>query len=119
MPDEFRLGLIKFNTTSSSWSSPTTDRSQALALRGLKVRARPRWATDCARRSTRRTPVPDGLGSPRRLPAAIVLLSDGASTSRRAIRATRQAAAKYKIPIYAIALGTPERHARAAADGSR
>ena len=46
-----------------------------------RSRARRRWATRSSSRSTRRaTPVPDGLGGTRRLPAAIVLLSDGAST---------------------------------------
>jgi Ca-activated chloride channel homolog len=56
-----------------------------------------------------RTPVPneDGSGS-RRLPAVIVLLSDGKNTSgnTRPLDVARQAKALH-IPIYAIALGTP------------
>ena len=63
-----------------------------------------------------RTPVPNADGSGvRRLPSVIVLLSDGKNTSgtRDPLEVAREAAA-LQIPIYAIALGTPERRGRAA-----
>jgi Ca-activated chloride channel family protein len=53
-------------------------------------------------------PVPDGLGGSRRLPAAIVLLSDGASTRGRDPIDVVQQTKKYKIPIYTVALGTQD-----------
>ena len=59
-----------------------------------------------------RVPIPDGLGGERRLPAAIVLLGDGASTRGADPIDVVQQTKKYKIPIYTVALGTPERHAR-------
>ena len=38
LPEEFRLGVVSFNTRAEQLSEPTTDRSQALrALEGLKI----------------------------------------------------------------------------------
>jgi Ca-activated chloride channel family protein len=55
-----------------------------------------------------RTPVPDasGIGEVR-LPAAIVLLSDGKDTQGGDPIEIARRAAGYRIPIFAIALGTP------------
>ena len=55
-----------------------------------------------------RTRFPDGQGDLRRLPAAIVLLSDGAQTHGSAdpVQIAGQAG-KANVPIYAVALGTP------------
>ena len=60
-----------------------------------------------------RVPIPDGLGGSRRLPAAIVLLGDGASTRGADPIDVVQDTKKFKIPVYTVALGTPERHADA------
>src|SRR6185437_5554191 len=54
-----------------------------------------------------RVPVPDGLGGTRRLPAAIVMLSDGASTRGADPVDVVGKIKKFKIPIYTVALGTP------------
>ena len=60
-----------------------------------------------------RVPVPDGLGGDRAgCPRAIVLLGDGASTRGADPIDVVQDTKKYKIPVYTVALGTPERHAR-------
>ena len=53
------------------------------------------------------TPIPDGLGGTRKLPTAIVLLSDGASTRGADPIDIAQQAKKAKIRIYTVALGTP------------
>jgi Ca-activated chloride channel family protein len=53
-----------------------------------------------------RLPLPDGIGGARRLPAAIVLLSDGSSTRGQDPITVVQQNKKYKIPIYTVALGT-------------
>jgi Ca-activated chloride channel homolog len=110
LPEEFRLGVISFNTSVEQLSEPTTDRSQVLrALDGLKVQGGTSMG-DGLRLGINaiRAPVVGTDGRPHRLPGAIVLLSDGASTSGRDPRQVAKTAAKYKIPVYAIALGTPD-----------
>jgi Ca-activated chloride channel family protein len=119
VPDEFRLGVISFNTQVEELASPTTDRSQALrAIEGLKVQGGTAMGDGLQMAvNAIRTPVTGADGRPQRIPGAIVLLSDGASTSGRDPRAVAKTAAKYKIPIYAIALGTPNGRLKQA-DGS-
>ena len=83
VPEDFRLGLSSSARAPSSWSSRRpTARGWSAALAPLQVAGAHRDGRRArARRSTRpRTPIPDGLGGTRRLPTAIVLLSDGAST---------------------------------------
>jgi Ca-activated chloride channel family protein len=108
LPDEFRLGVISFNTRVEQVSEPTTDRSQVLrALDGLEVQGGTSMG-DGLRMGINaiRAPVIGADGRPHRLPGAIVLLSDGASTKGEDPRRVAQVAKRYKIPIYAIALGT-------------
>jgi Ca-activated chloride channel family protein len=109
LPEEFRLGVISFNTRVEQISEPTTDRSQVLrALESLKVQGGTamgdglRLGVDAIR-----TPVIGAGGRPRRLPGAIVLLSDGASTKGEDPRAVAAVARRLRIAIYAVALGTP------------
>jgi Ca-activated chloride channel family protein len=108
LPEEFRLGVISFNTRVEQVSEPTTDRSQVLrALDSLKVEGGTSMG-DGLRMGINaiRAPVIGPDGRPRRLPGAIVLLSDGASTKGEDPRRAAQVAKRHKIPIYAIALGT-------------
>ena len=83
---------------------------RSTALQG--ARARPRWATGSS--SALQTRARAGAGrtrrAARRLPAAIVLLSDGASSAARTRSTSPTQAKKLKIPIYTVALG----HARTA-----
>lgn len=108
LPEEFRLGVISFNTRVEQVSEPTTDRTQVLrALDGLKVQGGTAMG-DGLRLGVEaiRAPVVGTDGRPQRLPGAIVLLSDGASTKGADPRQVAQLAKRYKIPIYAVALGT-------------
>jgi Ca-activated chloride channel family protein len=109
LPEEFRLGVISFNTTVEELSEPTTDRGQVLrALDNLKVRGGTAMGDGLALGIRAiRTPVTDTDGRPQVLPGAIVLLSDGASTTGADPLTVAQEAKKYKIPIYTVALGTP------------
>ncbi len=108
LPEEFRLGVVSFNTRAEQVSEPTTDRAQVLrALDGLKVQGGTAMG-DGLRLGINaiRTPVVGTDGRPQRLPGAIVLLSDGASTKGEDPRAVAAVAKRFKIPIYAVALGT-------------
>jgi len=109
LPEEFRLGVVSFNTRVEQVSEPTTDRAQVLrALDALKVQGGTAMG-DGLQLGIRaiRTPVIGTDGRPQRLPGAIVLLSDGASTKGSDPRKVAAQAKRFRIPIYAVALGTP------------
>jgi Ca-activated chloride channel homolog len=109
VPEDFRLGLVKFGSVAEQVVDPTTDRTQMeIALRTLSVKGTTamgdglQLGLDAAR-----TPVPDGLGGTRRLPASIVLLSDGASTRGADPIDVAQKAKRAGVRIFTVALGTP------------
>jgi Ca-activated chloride channel family protein len=108
VPDGFRLGLVTISNSAQQVVEPTTDHARVTAaVNALKVQGATamgdalQLAIDSAR-----VPVPDGLGGSRRLPAAIVLLSDGASTRGADPIDVVQKNRRYRIPIYTVALGT-------------
>ncbi len=108
VPDAFRIGVIGFGSSAQQLSEPTTDHARVKAtISSLQVKGATamgdaiKLAIDSAR-----VPVPDGLGGSRRLPAAIVLLGDGASTRGDDPIDVVQQTKKYKIPIYTVARGS-------------
>ena len=109
MPEDFRLGLIKFGSTAEQVVEPTTDRARMeLALRQLNVAGGTAMGDGLKLGlEAAQTPIPDGLGGTRKLPTAIVLLSDGANTRGDDPIDIAQQAKKAKIRIYTVALGTP------------
>lgn len=112
LPENYRLGLVTFSDYAEQQAPPTTDRAPVEAALD---RLAPLGATAMGDGIVRgldaaRTPVPDEDGDGlRRLPAVIVLLSDGKQTAGTVdpLEAARRARA-LRIPVYAIALGTPE-----------
>jgi len=111
LPSEFRLGLVTFADFAEVQAPPTTDRSpvrsaldRLRAVGGTAMALGLQRALDLAR-----MPVPDERGTgTRRLPAVLVLLSDGKDTqSAISPLDVAREAARQDVPIYAIALGTP------------
>lgn len=104
VPDELRVGAVAFSTTPRSAVAPSHDRERVRAHL-VSLEADGGTATG------------DGLagalrlletGDKRRPPAAIVLLSDGETTTGRdPVEVARQARAAH-VPIYTVALGTSE-----------
>jgi Ca-activated chloride channel homolog len=109
VPEDFRIGLIKFGSHAEQIVEPTTDRARLnLSLQGLKVAGGTAMGDGLKLGlEAAQTPIPDGLGGTRKLPTAIVLLSDGASTRGDDPIDIAQQAKKAKIRIYTVALGTP------------
>jgi Ca-activated chloride channel family protein len=110
VPGKLRVGSVVFNNAVRSVQAPATDRGEVRrALRELRptggTAAGEALAASLALLEplTKRRP---GVRGDRRAPAAIVLLSDGASTHGRDPLPFARAAAKRKIPIYTVALGT-------------
>jgi Ca-activated chloride channel homolog len=111
LPDNFRLGLVTFADFADVQAPPTTDRDPVKAgLDRLRASGGTAMATGLQRAlELARTPVPNENGSgTRRLPAVLVLLSDGKDTTSgmSPLDVARQAK-QLHIPIFTIALGTP------------
>ena len=109
-PDNFRVGLVTFADYAEQLVAPTTDHGAVeSALERMVADGGTAMGDGLARGlQTAQTPVPteDGKGT-RKLPAVIVLLSDGKNTlgandPLEVARDSKQAG----IPIHAIALGT-------------
>jgi Ca-activated chloride channel family protein len=105
-PAQLRVGVVAFNHSVRSIEPPRADRSDT---RELLQRLQPSGGTAtgeglaAAVAMLRR----DGSRSGgRRPPAAVILLSDGASTHGRDPIPVAREAARLRIPVYTVALGT-------------
>jgi Ca-activated chloride channel homolog len=103
VPKQVNVGVMAFNQTPTILQSPTTDRIAVKAAL-QRLRSSGGTATGNAVRAAVRI-LTAGPGKPP--PAAIVLLSDGKSTSGVSPVAAAQEAGRRHIPIYTVALGTP------------
>ena len=108
LPRGFRLGLVGFGTVASQFVEPTTDKARVrAALQSLKFSGKTAMGDGLALGlEAVRTPVTDETGTPRRIPGAIVLLSDGASTAGADPITVAERARRLRIPVYTVALGT-------------
>jgi Ca-activated chloride channel family protein len=105
VPARVNVGVLAFNQTPRVLQSPTRDRFDVTSA---IERMTPSGGTATGEAIASATQVlrnvPGELG--RRPPSAIVLLSDGASTTGRDPVVAARAAARLKIPVYTVALGT-------------
>jgi Ca-activated chloride channel family protein len=107
VPDRVRVGVVAFNHIAQALRAPTTDRQAVRdALRSL----RPSGSTAtgdglaAALRLIENLPRQGG----RRPPAAVVLISDGKSVRGRDPIQVAGQADRQRVPVYTVALGTPE-----------
>jgi Ca-activated chloride channel homolog len=110
VPDEFRIGVVGFGSSAQQLTEPTTDHARVkTTIDSLQVAGATAMGDALKLAiSSARVPIPDGLGGERRLPAAIVLLGDGASTRGEDPIDVVQQTKKYKIPVYTVALGSQD-----------
>ena len=105
VPDAVNVGVVAFNQTPRVLQSPTRERE---LVHGAIERMQSSGGTAAGEAIAVSTGIleraPGELG--RRPPAAMVLLSDGASTSGRDPVLAAQEARRLKIPIYTVTLGT-------------
>jgi Ca-activated chloride channel family protein len=107
VPAPVNIGVLAFNGSARVLQSPTRDRNAVLAaIDGMS----PSGATATGEAITTATTVlrPGTAESGRRPPAAILLLSDGASTRGRDPTAAAQAARQVGVAVYTVALGTEQ-----------
>jgi Ca-activated chloride channel homolog len=103
VPDKVRVGGVVFDHRAEAVQSPTTDR-EALrsALRAAMVPSGGTATGEALAASLAMLRVPSGPQPP----GAVVLLSDGESTSGRDPVAVAEEARALGIPVYTVALGT-------------
>jgi Ca-activated chloride channel family protein len=107
VPKELQVGAVSFSDVTQSVSPPSTDREDVRALIDALIADGGTAAGD-ALQSALDALDDAGVGGANRPPAAIILLSDGATTTGvDPVKVARQAG-KRKIPIYTVALGTPD-----------
>jgi Ca-activated chloride channel family protein len=107
VPKRVNVGLLAFNDTARVLQSPTTDRSAVnSAIDNMTVSGGTATGNAIATATSVLSKAP--AAGQKRPPAAIVLLSDGASTRGQDPVAAAQAARKLHIPVYTVVLGTSE-----------
>ena len=108
VPDEMRVGLVAFSSTPHTVERPTRDRDNLDDVLGSLV-ADGSTATGDALDVALDTIGDRRQGrTKRRPPAAIVLLSDGKTTEGKDPIAVARRAAAERVPVYTVALGTPQ-----------
>ena len=107
VPAELRVGLVTFSDTAQTLSSPTTDRLEVRdGLKGLEAIAG--TATGAGLRAGLEALTATPRRGERPTPSALVVLSDGAATDGDAAFRAARDARRLRIPIYTVALGTPD-----------
>ena len=112
LPETFRLGLVTFSDFAEQRAAPSTDRAavraaldRLTAVGGTAMGLGLERGLEAAKQPVANA---DGTGTSR-LPAVLVLLSDGKDTQGGiAPTEVAQRAREAGIPIFAIALGTPD-----------
>ncbi len=110
LPRDLRVGLVTFSSQAQVLSSPTDDHDAVLrALGSLEAEGGTAMGDGLAR-ATELGRSPDGEEpAGRDVPAAVVLLSDGANTSGDTQPTEAAARAReWGIPVFTVALGTPD-----------
>ena len=105
VPKKVRVGAVVFDHRAQLAQTPTLDRS---AVRQVIDGMEPRGGTatgDAMQVALNALKSRNGERPP---PGAIVLLSDGKATAGRSPVRVAQEAKRMKIPVYTVALGTPE-----------
>ena len=110
VPDELRVGMVGFSTSPNTLIAPSEDHAQTrAAVDGLIADGG--TATGDALQAALTALQQDAAGDKaagRKPPAAIVLLSDGETTTGRDPVEVAREAARAKVPVYTVALGTAE-----------
>jgi Ca-activated chloride channel family protein len=107
VPARVNVGVMAFNQAPNVLQSPTTDRAAVIDAINRMRSSGATAAGDAIATATRLLSATPSAGV-KRPPAAIVLLSDGATTRGQDPVAAAQAAKKAHIPVYTVTLGTPQ-----------
>jgi Ca-activated chloride channel family protein len=103
LPAAARVGAIAFSDSPDAFQAPTTDHSLARAIIDGQVAGGATATGDALALALQLLHGSD----PKHPPSAIVLLSDGAANAGQNVLTVAREAARDRIPIYTVALGTP------------
>jgi Ca-activated chloride channel family protein len=106
VPSAVRVGVVAFSNSPDAVQQPSSDHSEALRVIDLQV-ADGATATGDALQVSLETLAADRQNG-KRPPAAMVLLSDGKTTTGRDPVEVAREAGRLHIPIYTVALGTAD-----------
>jgi Ca-activated chloride channel family protein len=104
LPARFQLGVVLFDRTARVAVTPTTDRTAVTQVLRSPTTGAGTAAGDAI---TAALDAIAGVDAAPDVPAAIVLLSDGASTVGRPVEEAATTAAGRHVPVSTIAFGTP------------
>jgi Ca-activated chloride channel homolog len=105
VPAEIRVGLMVFNEKPRLLQSPTADRSLTRSAL-TQLQAAGHTAVGDAINAALRVLIQLRSASGKHVPGAIVLLSDGTSTTGANPLSAARAAASAGVPVYTVAVGT-------------
>jgi Ca-activated chloride channel family protein len=109
LPERFQVGVVAFSETAEVAAPATEDRQLAIDALDYLYPQRGTAIGDGIARGVEVARAAEAGQPGRERPAAILLLSDGSQTEGLLLPLQGAARAKsFKIPIYTIALGTPE-----------
>jgi Ca-activated chloride channel homolog len=102
-PDRLRVGAVAFNHSVQAIEPPRADREE---VRALLERAEPSGGTATGKALSAALGMLERGSRRERAPGAVILLSDGTSTHGRDPLPLARRAARLRIPVYTVALGT-------------
>jgi Ca-activated chloride channel family protein len=109
LPPKINVGLVSFNGTGTILVPPTTDRDRvrtAIDTLELEERTAIGEAIFTSLQAIKQAPVAEGDQDNEKVPARIVLMSDGKTTVGRPDSVGAQAAKDANVPVHTIAFGT-------------
>ena len=109
LPKRFQVGVVAFSETAEVAAPATEDRQLAIDAIDFLYPQRGTALGDGIARGVEVARAADARGAGRERPAAILVLSDGSQTEGVLLPQEGAARARsFKIPVYTVALGTPE-----------
>jgi Ca-activated chloride channel family protein len=109
LPKQVRAGIVAFSTSADAVQAPTTDRAPVHQIIDQQFPDGATATGDALTVALNAITSDTGTGgTTKRPPAAIVLLSDGKTTTGRPPLEVAQAAGQAKVPIYTVSLGTSD-----------
>ncbi|HVF77081.1 MAG TPA: VWA domain-containing protein, partial [Solirubrobacteraceae bacterium] len=107
VPSELRVGLVVYSDSAQTLQTPTSDHDAVKSALGTLQPIAGTATGAGLGTALGDLKVRGGDTSARRPPAALVLLSDGSATDGSAADRVAEEAKRLRVPIYTVALGTP------------